>query len=50
MKIDLRRTYGLHATKECIARTAIAELLKDYITNKEESVIVKHLQKRADIT
>lgn len=44
LKLELRRSFDLKATKQDIARCAMGYLLEDYHRNGEASFIVRHLK------
>ncbi len=46
LKLELRRTYDLKATKNDIARCALQQLLEDYRRHGGASVLVRRLQKK----
>ena len=46
LKIALRRTYGIKATKNDLARAAIRFLTEDYQKRKEASFLVKKLSRK----
>ena len=46
LKIDLRRTYGLKATKNDLVRAAVRFLAEDYHRRREASFAVKKLSRK----